>query len=133
MEVHLRIAGVITVALALMHVGFPRYFGWKADLSPLQAVNRQMVQVHTFFIGFTLLGIGVLCIASAHDLASTPLGRRISGGLAVFWALRLVFQHVVYSPDLWRGKRFETGVHLVFTFLWGYFTTVFSLAAGLAW
>lgn len=127
MELHLKITGVIMVALAFLHLAFPGRFKWKDELNGLSLINRQLMYVHTFFIAFIVLLMGVFCLYSAREIVHTPLGRQLAFGLAIFWAVRLVFQFFVYSADLWRGKRFETWVHVLFSLLWSYFTTVFFL------
>jgi len=81
--------------------------------------------VHTFFIAVIVLLSGLLCIFCAEDILSTALGRYLSFGLFIFWGLRLVFQFFVYSPLLWRGKRFETIVHVLFSVLWFYLAGFF--------
>jgi hypothetical protein len=126
MTIHLRIIGGLFIALALIHVIFPRYFRWSEDLRPLSLINRQMMWVHTFFIALTVLLMGLLCLTTAEELASTLLGRRVCAGLTVFWVIRLVVQLVGYSSALWKGKRFETVVHVVFTAFWVYVSAVFS-------
>lgn len=125
MLLHLKLIGSTCVVLALIHVVFPSYFNWKRDLKPVSLVNRQIMYVHTFFVALVVFLIGILCLTSATDLVSTALGKRVSLGLAIFWGLRLLFQFFVYSPALWRGKRFETGIHLLFSAMWAYFTAVF--------
>lgn len=94
-------------------------------MSGLSLVNRQMMYVHTFFIGLVVLLMGVLCYSAADDLVNTPLGQKVSFGLFIFWGARLLIQFFGYSSQLWKGKVFETAVHVVFTFLWVYFTGVF--------
>lgn len=111
----------------MLHIVFPRHFKWKQDLAPLSLINRQLMYVHTFFIGLVVLFMGILCILSAHDLLYTPLGKRIALGLGVFWGIRLFFQLFVYSPALWRGKTFELAMHVFFTCLWIFLTAVFFL------
>ncbi len=125
MEFHLKLIGVLLIILALVHVVFPRYFDWKVQLAALSLVNRQMMLIHTFFIALVLLLMGVLCFFSAEDLAATALGKRVSFGFGVFWLVRLIVQFFGYSPELWRGKRFETGIHILFAITWTYFTSVF--------
>ncbi len=125
MSIHLQIIGVLFMVLALIHVGFPRYFDWKQQLVSLSLINRQMMQVHTFFIAFVVFLIGLLCFTSAEELIATPLGRRICLGLGVFWGIRALVQWFFYSPELWRGRRFETSVHVVFSALWVYCAVVF--------
>jgi hypothetical protein len=67
--------------------------------------------------------MGVLCLSCASELVSTNLGKKVSLGL--FWVARLLVQFVGYSAELWRSKRFETNVHIVFSCLWAYMSAVF--------
>jgi hypothetical protein len=127
MEFQLNIIGGILVALASIHIIFPRYFHWEKELAALSLVNKQMMEVHTFFIALTILLMGVLCLTSAYELTTTTLGKRISLGFAIFWGARAFFQFFVYSSKLWKGKFFETSVHILFSLLWVYLTWIFSL------
>ena len=129
MELHLRIIGVILVILAIVHVAFPKQFAWKKELASLSLINRQMMTVHTFFIALTVLLMGVLCIYSANEIVNTSFGRQIALGLFVFWIVRLFVQFFVYSKDLWKGKRFETMMHIVFAITWLYLSAVFFIVA----
>lgn len=129
MYLHLKITGILLIVLALIHVVFPRYFNWKTELSSLSLVNRQMTTVHTFFIALTVLLMGLLCLTSYKDLVETNLGRKICFGFGVFWTMRLVIQFIGYSSQLWKGKTFETTVHVVFIFLWTYLSFVFWVIA----
>lgn len=125
MELHLKIIGALLIVLALVHVIFPRYFKWEVELQNLSLVNRQMTYIHTFFIALTVFLMGILCLTSATDLVETSFGKRISLGLGIFWGIRFFIQFFGYSSKLWRGKTFETVVHIVFSILWAYFTIVF--------
>jgi len=125
MEQHLSIIGWIFLFLAVVHVSFPRYFNWKVEFKPLSLINSQMIYVHTFFIGLTILLMGLLCLIYPTELVTTELGRSICLGLFIFWGTRLIFQFFVYSSKLWRGKKFETIVHIVFSILWTYLTIIF--------
>lgn len=88
-----------------------------------------MMYVHTFFIALTIFLMGVLCLTSSGEMLTTVLGRRVSLGFAVFWFARLVVQFFGYSSELWRGKRFETVMHVFFSMIWVYLTSVFAIAA----
>ena len=125
MELHLKIIGFILVPLAIIHIIFPKYFNWKNDLSSISLINRQMMYVHTFFIALVVLLMGILCLTSSADLVETTLGRRICLGFGLFWATRLIIQFFGYSSKLWKGKVFETVVHILFSFLWIYFSCLF--------
>jgi len=125
METHFKIIGVLLMVLALIHVIFPRYFNWKEELQSLSLINKEMMKYHTFFIALTVFLMGALCITSSKELASTLLGKRISIGFGVFWLLRFFVQFFGYSSVLWKGKTFETTVHILFACFWAYMSMVF--------
>ncbi len=129
MQLHLKIIGVLLILLALIHIIFPKYFNWKKELSSLSLINRQMITVHTFFIALTIFLMGLLCLTSSNELIGTNLGKRVSFGLGLFWTLRLFIQFFGYSSQLWKGKVFETTVHIVFILLWTYLSVIFSVIA----
>lgn len=129
MIIALQITGALLIFLGLAHAAFPRHFRWREETVRLSLLTRQILYVHTAFIGLTVFLIGLLCATCAHELTNTPLGRRISLGLAAFWGVRLVVQFFGYSPDLWRGKPFETVMHILFSLFWAWLTTLFLLVA----
>jgi hypothetical protein len=69
--------------------------------------------------------IGILCLTSGSELMATSFGKRIAFGIGIFWIIRLVIQFFGYSSQLWKGKRFETAVHILFSILWTYLSGVF--------
>ena len=127
MEIHLKIIGGALIVLALVHIIFPKYFDWVNELKKLSLINRQVMYVHTFFIGLTVFLMGVLCLTSADELTATALGRKICLGFGIFWLIRLIIQFFGYSSELWKGKTFETAVHIIFALLWTYLTAIFLL------
>jgi hypothetical protein len=129
MELQLRIIGILLILLAIIHIIFPRHFNWKEELSSLSLINKQMMYVHTFFIALTVLLMGILCSTSWAELIETNLGKKICLGFGIFWGIRLVIQFFGYSSKLWKGKIFETFVHIVFSFLWVYLSYVFLAIA----
>ncbi|QES87873.1 hypothetical protein [Rhizosphaericola mali] len=131
MEIHYKIIGIILIILAIIHFVFPKFFDWKEELKPLSLINRQMMYVHTFFIAFVVFLMGILCLISSNELINTQLGKTISLGLGLFWTIRFIFQFLVYSPKLWKGKYFESIVHIAFSILWLYLSVVF-LKVGLS-
>ena len=122
---HLKIIGILLIGLAVGHTAFPKYFNWNKELKSLSLINQQMMKVHTFFIALVVLLMGLLCITSATELIETNLGKRISLGLSLFWGIRLLFQFFGYSSELWKGKKLETIIHILFSFLWTYLTFIF--------
>ena len=128
MELTLKLTGFVLIALGLFHVFFPKYFKWKEEFSRVSMINRQMMYVHSFFIAFVVVLIGLLCVTSATDLLTTPLGKRISLGISIFWMTRLFIQFFGYSTSLWKGKTFETSIHILFSILWIGLSVVFMFA-----
>ena len=127
MEWHLQIIGFTLILLALVHVIFPRYFDWKNDLSSLSLINREMMYVHTFFVALGVFLMGLLCVVASSEIVETTLGQKIALGFAIFWFVRLLVQFFGYSSELWKGKRFESIVHVVFILFWGYLSLVFFM------
>jgi hypothetical protein len=125
METHLRISGVLLIALSFIHVIFPRYFMWKQQLSSLSMMNRQMMYVHSFFIAFVVFLMGLLCLTSAEELINTKLGHRIAFGFGIFWTTRLIIQFFGYSSKIWKGKKFETTIHILSSLFWAYLSSLF--------
>jgi hypothetical protein len=127
MKLQLELIGALLVGLALLHAAFGRYFEWQREFAAVSLLNRQMMYVHTFFIALAVLLMGVLCLTSATALLGTPLGRRVALGMGIFWLARLFIQFFGYSATLWRGKRFETIIHVLFSCLWTYLSAIFLL------
>lgn len=125
MGYHLKIIGVLLIVLSLMHVVFPKRFNWKKELSQLSLVNRQMFQVHVFFIALFVLMVGLMNVFLTEDLIYTQLGKWICLGLGVFWGIRSFIQWFGYSSQVWKGKFFETTMHILFSFFWVYMTVVY--------
>ncbi|RYD76723.1 MAG: hypothetical protein EOP53_14195 [Sphingobacteriales bacterium] len=125
MEFHLKFIGLTLILLALLHFSFPRYFNWKQELHSLSIINRQLMYIHAFFIAFGIFLMGLLCLTSSTEIVHTPLGKKVAIGLAIFWAVRLVIQFFGYSAETWKGKSFETIVHIFFSLYWTYMTAVF--------
>ena len=127
MELHLKIIGLLLILLALLHIPFPKYFKWSLELKTLSLINKQMITTHTFFIALTVFLMGLLCLTCSKALITTILGQKIALGFGIFWSVRLFFQFFVYSTKLWKGKLFETIMHILFSILWTYFAIIFLL------
>ena len=127
LEVHLRVVGVFLIMLAGMHVFLPRRFSWSTELARLSLLNRQIFIVHTLFIVLVLVLTGLLSLGFAPLLVQhTPLATILLCGLAIFWWARMAAQLFIYSPKLWRGNRFNTAAHVLFSCLWLYFASVYT-------
>ena len=130
MELQLKLIGILLVLLSFVHVIFPRYFNWKEELKDLSIINREMMKIHTFFVALVVFGFGLLNIFCTDDLLNTPLGKKLSIFLGVFWGIRAIIQFFGYSSENWKGKKFETVVHILFSIFWVYITVIYFMAAG---
>lgn len=127
LNLHLKIVGTMLLLLALCHAFFPKRFQWKEELQKLSRLNGQIFLVHCAFIVLILVLLGLLSLFFTETLLEpTPLGRVVLSGLTLFWVLRLATQLFVYDARLWRGHRFNTFIHVLFSCLWCYFVAVFS-------
>jgi glucan phosphoethanolaminetransferase (alkaline phosphatase superfamily) len=71
--------------------------------------------------------MGLCCLTSSAELVETNFGRKISLGFGIFWTTRLFIQFFGYSSALWKGKTFETVMHILFSILWLYLSVVFIM------
>jgi hypothetical protein len=127
--VHLRIVGAVMAALVFVNLVVPSRFHWREEMERLSLLNRQIFQAHSVFLVLTLaLFSALLLTCTAALLEPTRLARAVLLGLTVFWALRMLMQWFFYSPRIWRGNRFNTIMHYVFSVIWVYMTTVFAAA-----
>ena len=131
---HLKVVGGLLVTLALANTQFGLYFKWKNELAQVSLLTRQIFQVHGFFIAL-IVGMMGVCSLFYTDalLASGALSRIVLAGLVVFWISRLAIQFFVYDPAIWRGRRFYTVMHVVFSILWIYVVLTYSAALHIAW
>jgi hypothetical protein len=133
-HVHLKIAGALLLALGLAHSLFGRYFKWGKELAQVSLLMRQIFLVHCFFISLVLMLMGACSLFYTNALVgSGTLSRVVLTGFAVFWLLRLVFQLFVYDSAIWRGRRFYTVMHVVFSIFWIYVVLTYSAALNVAW
>jgi len=127
--VHLHAGGLAMASLVVVNLFVPSRFHWRDEMSRLSLVNRQIFQVHTLFLVLILGLFSALLLSCASALLEpTRLSRAVLIGLTIFWALRMGVQWFFYSPELWRGDRFNTVVHYMCSALWVYLTGVFAAA-----
>ena len=131
MTLHFQIqfVGAMQIALALAHTTFMRRFNWKEETARLSLLNRQIFYVHAIFICVVLILFGSLSLFCANELlARGRLATFVLAGITFFWTLRWLFQFFVYDSRLWKGNRFNTNVHLLFSAVWTYFGCVYAAA-----
>jgi hypothetical protein len=128
-RLHLQIVGALLVTLGATHALFSRYFGWKRELAQLSLLTRQIFFVHCFFIALVvaLLGIASLFYTDAL-LEPSAASRLLLTGIVLFWTCRLAIQFFGYDSAIWRGRRFYTCMHALFSAFWMYVVITYSVA-----
>lgn len=129
LNLHLKIVGVMLLALAAAHLYFPKRFGWRGELEKVSLLTRQIFYVHCFFICLVLVMFGLLSLFYTETLIQRgPLARIVLTGLTAFWAARLLIQLFIYDSKLWRGNPFNRMMHILFTLMWSYYVAVYATA-----
>ncbi len=129
LHVHVQIVGAMLLLLSVANLFFSRYFGWKKELASLSLLTRQVFQVHCFFIALVLMLLGVCSLFYTDTLLEPgPLSRVLLAGVVLFWLCRLLIQFFVYDAAIWRGNRFYTFMHVVFSVLWIYVVITYGVA-----
>jgi hypothetical protein len=128
-EIHLRLVGVLLLGIAALSVYVPRHFGWGAEIRQLTLLTRQVFVIHCAFVSLVLVLLGLLLACFAPTLlAPGALSRALLVGLLVMWTARMLAQWFFYDSRLWRGKRLETFMHVLFSAIYAYFVVTFAVA-----
>lgn len=126
----IQLAGIGHFGILIASFQVPRIFDWKHELAPLHPFVRQLFWVYGAFIVLTIASFGVLTLVNAQALvAGDPVARSLAAFIALFWAVRLGVQWLVFDarPFLttrWRALGYHT---LAAAFI--YFVAVFSYVA----
>ena len=107
------LGGVLHFGTLLASFCVPQVLDWRAELSKLDRLTRQLIWVHGAFIVLVILGFGVISLTLAAQLAAgTILARGVCLFIALFWAARLAVQFFVFDarPFLTR-QLWKVGYH----------------------
>lgn len=131
MTIHLEqlisFAGVVHLLIAAANFFLPAMLGYRENLALVSPIIRQIFIVHSIYIVLVLIGFSSLCFFFPGELAGeSPLGRSISGFLALFWLLRIGIQASYYDRAVKRRNRSGNAIFLL-AFL--YLAGVFGFAA----
>src|SRR5258708_19088845 len=86
----LLLGGILHFGVLIASALVPQVLDWRRELRKLPPLFAQLVWVHGAFIVLTILGLGVISVTNAAELASgTLLARSVCGFVALFWGTRL--------------------------------------------
>lgn len=126
----LRLAGLGLIALAFTHIPIAKTLSWRSDAARMSKANEAIFHVHAIFICLVLVMMGLPCVVEPGVfLEKSRAARWLSISYSIFWGIRLYFQWFVYQRELWYGKRLETFLHRLFTFIWAALSALFACCA----
>lgn len=115
----------VLVASALV----PVRLDWRNTLANLPALVRQLFWVYGGYVVLSIVGLGLICIVNAGQLAGgTLLARCFCGYAAVFWGVRLSLQPWLKAKPFLTTWWLRCGYHLL-SFLFLSFTLVLAYGA----
>lgn len=120
------LAGILHLLIASANFFAAKRFRYRDNLSLVTPIVRDVFIVQNLYIVLILCGLAAACFAFAGELAGgSPMGRALSGFLALFWTLRIGLQLFFYDRDL---RRQHPGWNALFLSAYLYLATVFALA-----
>jgi hypothetical protein len=126
----LQIAGALHLGLVWAGATMSGAVSLRVHLAALPPFVRRLFWVYFTFVGFTLLGFGIITFFYAPALAGgAPLARALCGFLAAFWMLRLIIAAFVFDvrPYL-TTSYYRLGYHST-TVVFIYLMAVYARAA----
>ena len=128
-EMHMRIIGLLMLALAAANAALPGRLRWREELARLSLLNRQVFLVHAGFVVLITVLLGSMCVLYARELLEeTPLARAMIIGLGAFWGARFLVQVVLCTRSTWRGSGSDAVLQFFFAGLCGYLAGVCAWA-----
>jgi hypothetical protein len=94
MDIVLLLCALHSFGFALFHLCFWRLFDWPRTLQGTTLPNRAIIQIANLQLAWVFAGVGLLCLLYPVELATTPLGRSLLAGMAVFWLVRFIAQFI---------------------------------------
>src|SRR5437588_5062986 len=124
------VAGLGQLILVVASLAIPRVLHWRADMSGVRPLTRQMFWTYAGYIWCTNLCFGLLSALGPGLLVDrSPLAGAVTGFMALYWGARLVIQFAVLdrldAPAGWVFRLAEVALVSLFVFL----TLVYSSGA----
>ncbi len=130
-DLALRAAAIVQIAVAILNLSLIRIMKWKPDLARMPLLVREVFRIHCYFISITLAIFGVLTWRFAPEIAAagSPLCIWLATAIGGFWLIRSAMQWMHYSTTHWRGHLPRTVIHFLLFFGYGALATVYFMAA----
>ena len=123
----IQVAGAVQLAIGLANLPLAIFFKLAHCFAHYLKIVLDVFYVHAAYIVLVVLGFAALSLLFPDELVSCrPLGRFLSGFLAVFWLLRVPIQLFYYPAEIRRQNRLAD---VIFTVAFAFLAIVFGLAA----
>jgi uncharacterized membrane protein YhaH (DUF805 family) len=122
------VAGASQLSVLVASALVPIRLKWRTQFEVLPRLHRQMYWVYGGYTVLSIIGLGLISLINAHELASgSRLARSFCAYAAIFWGIRLSLQLVLDVKEHLTEWWLVAG-EIALTVLFLYFTTVFALA-----
>ena len=120
-------SGVMHLLVAAANLVLPSALQYRSNLTKVSPIIRQIFIAHSAYIVLNLLAFAGLCLFYAPELAGgSPLGRMVSGYMALFWIARFCIQAFYFEREV---KRQHPIAHAAFLSAVAYMGGVAAVAA----
>ncbi len=97
-EIGIAVGGVLSLALAVFHCAFYRYFNWAREFQKMGSVNSALFYTLNLFLTFLLLFFAYISFFHQQELVSgAGLARTTIIFYATFWLFRAVWQMAYFN------------------------------------
>ncbi|MEM9657039.1 MAG: hypothetical protein AAF961_01640 [Planctomycetota bacterium] len=122
-------AGIGQLCVLAASALVPIRLDWRNELKSLSRLHRQMYWVYGGYVVMAIIGLGMISVFNAKELASgSGLARGFCAYVAVFWGVRLALQAFLDVKDHLNAWWLKLG-YGVLTVLFAAFTVVYAWAA----
>lgn len=113
------VAGAVHLSIAAANFVAPSKLRYRENLAKLSPIIRQIFVVHSVYIVGVLIAFSGLCFFFAPELAgASPLGKFLSGAIALFWLARCLIQLFYYDSGVRKQNRLaDMAFSLAFLYL----------------
>ena len=130
LELMLQLAGCAQLSLVIPGLLMPGAVGLRKHVALLPSFIRSLFWVYYAFIGLSLVGLGLITVAHASELAEgSPLARAFCWFLTAFWTLRLVAAVFIFDVRFYLTTLFYRVGYQVTNVIFGLLPLVFLWAA----
>ena len=100
--------GVLTIAIAVMHIGVPVFIGWYKEINKLTVRTKRTIIDRNSFLILLLVIIAYICFVHSEDLVSTALGRSLLLLIGVYWVIRGIWRVIAGIPRVFFASLWES-------------------------